>query len=115
MIILHIVASLAPGLKKTIAAIAHPRWPSGRTEEAVEHVAEAGAELIRVLERAADDPGFIAQLSSQGSWALRGYRLSLEEQVALVSGDMRWLEARLGKLDARLRTWPECRLQQESW
>jgi hypothetical protein len=73
-------------------------------------------EAVRaVLERAATDRGFIAELTYQGSKALAEYPLSLEAKAALVSGDVRWVEARLGKLDAGLRTWLDCRLQQEIW
>jgi len=72
-------------------------------------------EVLRVLERAAEDDRFIAQLTHRGSEALQGYNLTLEAKAALLSGDIRWIEARVGKLDARLRTWLDCRLQQEVW
>jgi hypothetical protein len=72
-------------------------------------------EILRVLDRAAEDNGFIAELTYQGSKALEGYKLSLKAKAALLSGDIRWIEARLGKLNARLRTWLDCRLQQEIW
>ena len=72
-------------------------------------------EILRVLGRAAEDDGFIAQLTYRGSDALEGYDLSTEAKAALLSGDIRWIEARVGKLDARLRTWLDCRLQQEIW
>jgi len=72
-------------------------------------------EILRVLRRAAVDDGFIAELTHYGPQALRGYHLSLEAQAALLSGDIRWIEARVGKLRPRLRTWLDCRLQQEIW
>ena len=72
-------------------------------------------EILRVLERAAGDNDFIAQLTYRGDEALREYDLSWQEGAALLSGDVRWIEARLGKLGARLRTWLDCRLQQEKW
>ena len=72
-------------------------------------------EILRVLERAADDVRFIAQLTHDGTRALQGYDLTEEAEAALLSGDIRWIEARVGKLDARLRTWLDCRLQQEIW
>ena len=72
-------------------------------------------EVLRVLERAAEDDRFIAQLTHRGSDALQGYNLTLEAKAALLSGDVGWIEARVGKLDARLRTWLDCRLQQEVW
>jgi hypothetical protein len=72
-------------------------------------------EILQVLERAAEDNGFIAELTDGGEGALEGYNLTVQERAALLSGDIRWLEARLGKLDARQRTWLNCRLQQERW
>ena len=73
-------------------------------------------EVLRVLERAAQDDSFIAGLTYRGDEALQGYDLTWQEKAALLSGDIRWIEARLGgKLDTRLRTWLDCRLQQEIW
>jgi hypothetical protein len=72
-------------------------------------------EIWRVLERAARDHHFIAQLTHQGDEALQSYDLSWQEKAALLSGDIRWIEARLGKLSPRLRTWLDCRLEQENW
>jgi enoyl-[acyl-carrier-protein] reductase (NADH) len=72
-------------------------------------------EILKVLRRAASDDGFIARLTEQGSKALREYNLSRKAKAALMSGDIRWVEDRVGKLNARLRTWFDCRLQQEVW
>ena len=102
-------------LEATIASIFHPRQAKQTAAAPVLSANGANAELVRVLERAADDDNFIAQLTRQGSKALKGYNLSLEAKAALISGDLRWLEAHLGKLDERLGTWPRCRLQQEIW
>ena len=71
--------------------------------------------MLRVLDKAAGDNGYIAELTHRGSRALEGYRLTLKAKAALLSGDIRWIEARVGRLDARLRTWLDCRLQQEIW
>jgi hypothetical protein len=72
-------------------------------------------EILAVLRRAAADDKFIARLTDQGSNALQEYNLSRKARAALLSGDIRWVEARVGKLSARLRTWFDCRLQQEIW
>ncbi len=72
-------------------------------------------EVLSVLERAADDPAFIAQLTARGSEALQDYHLSAQAQAALVSGDVKWLQSHVGKLDEHLMTWPNCRLGQEIW
>jgi hypothetical protein len=72
-------------------------------------------EILKVLKRAAADDGFIARLTDEGSKALRGYDLSRQAKAALMSGDIRWVEARVGRLDRQLRTWFDCRLEQEIW
>jgi hypothetical protein len=72
-------------------------------------------EIFRVLERAAHDPGFIADIADRGSRALRDYRLTLEEKAALISGDIRWIEEHVGKLTDRQCTCLNCMLQREAW
>jgi len=76
---------------------------------------ESKTDILSVLERAAEDPGFIAELTYQGSEALKDYHLTTREQAALLSGDIRWIEAQVGKLDEHLKTWLRCRLGQEIW
>jgi two-component system response regulator HydG len=71
--------------------------------------------IIAVLNRAAEEREFIEKLSNLGSDALWEYNLAPEEEAALVSGDVRWLEEHIGKLDDKLKVWLECRLQQERW
>ena len=71
--------------------------------------------LLDVLRRAAVDARFIAQLTDDGETALADYDLTWSEEAALLSGDIQWIEAHFGKLDAAQRTWLECRLQQENW
>jgi hypothetical protein len=72
-------------------------------------------DILSVLERAAEDPGFIAQLTYRGSEALKDFHLTAREQAALLSGDIKWIEAQVGKLDEHLKTWLRCRLGQEIW
>ncbi len=72
-------------------------------------------EILRVLKRAAVDDSFIGQLTDLGSRALQGYDLSWQAKSALVGCDLGWIEARVGKLTPKLRTWIDCRLQQEIW
>ncbi len=71
--------------------------------------------VLKVLRKAADDHGFLAQLSEDASRALENYDLTREEKAALSSGDVRWIENHVGKLDEALMTWLNCRLQQEKW
>ena len=72
-------------------------------------------EIVRVLERAALEPAFIADVSNRGSSALDGYRLTMAEKAALVSGDIRWLEERIGRLTERQACLLTCMLQREAW
>jgi DNA-binding NtrC family response regulator len=71
--------------------------------------------ILAVLNRAAEDSAFIEKLTESGSEALHEYNLAPDEEAALVSGDAAWLESHIGKLNNKLNTWVECRLQQERW
>jgi formate/nitrite transporter len=71
--------------------------------------------LVRVLAKARDDNAFLARLTENSHKALEGYNLSPEAKAALASGDVRWLESRVGVLDQPLKTWLESRLSQEKW
>ena len=92
------------GVQTLVAPLAYPYHGEDEREE-----------VLRVLERAAADEGFIAALTDRGAEALEGYALSPEARAALLSGDLAWVESCVGRLDDRLRTWLECRLQQEIW
>jgi formate/nitrite transporter len=71
--------------------------------------------LISVLARARDDTNFLAKLADNPNQALKAYNLTSEAKAALESGDVRWLESRVGTLDEPLRTWLTSRLTQEKW
>jgi len=74
-----------------------------------------GKALLDVLSRARDDSDFLARLAENPAQALEGYDLTSEEKAALSSGDIRWIESKLGTLDEPLRTWLSARLAQEKW
>ncbi len=58
--------------------------------------------MMEVLERAADDITFYAQLA-EGSAVLEGLDLTMEEKAALINGDQRFIESRIGKkVDKRI-------------
>jgi formate dehydrogenase alpha subunit len=71
--------------------------------------------VLAVLDRAAQDNAFLARLAENPAEALKDYELTAEEKAALMSGDIRKIEAWLGKLDERLKTWLMLRLSQEKW
>jgi enoyl-[acyl-carrier-protein] reductase (NADH) len=115
---LHIVVDpfdIMESLDSVIAPVVITK-DSKETAEASElDSRDSREELIKVLERAANDCAFMAQLTHQGSKALQGYNLTSKAKAALLSGDIEWIEAHVGKLDDRLSTWLWCRLQQENW
>ena len=71
--------------------------------------------LISVLARARDDTNFLSKLADNPNQALKAYNLTSEAKAALESGDIHWLESRVGTLDEPLRTWLTSRLTQEKW
>lgn len=71
--------------------------------------------LVAVLAKARDDNAFQAKLADNTHEALAGYNLSPEAKAALASGDVRWLESKVGVLDEPLRMWLTSRLSQEKW
>jgi formate transporter len=70
---------------------------------------------LTVLGKARDDSEFLARLAEDPEKALKDYNLTSEEKAALSSGDIRWIESKLGTLDEPLRTWLNARLSQEKW
>ena len=74
-----------------------------------------GKALLAVLAKARDDGHFLARLAEDPAEALKDYDLTSEEKAALSSGDIRWIESKLGVLDEPLRTWLTARLAQEKW
>ena len=71
--------------------------------------------ILRVLDRAAQDPDFVADILDKGSVALQDYSLTLREKAALVTGDIRWIETHIGKLTDRQCILLNCVLQREAW
>ncbi len=74
-----------------------------------------GKALLAVLSKARDDSNFLARLADNPAQVLEGYDLTPEEKAALSSGDLKWIESKIGTLDEPLRTWLTARLTQEKW
>ncbi len=72
-------------------------------------------EMIRILERAASDSEFIAQLLYKGADALEEYDLTGPEKLALLTGDIEWIEKNMGPLKPNQKLWLEQRLSAEIW
>jgi len=107
--------------ERAVEAVAARPWvagifarPQAQSQQATYVDTETKA-LISVLARARDDDKFLAKLADNPNQALRAYNLTPEAKAALESGDVRWLESRVGTLDEQLRTWLTSRLSQEKW
>jgi len=74
-----------------------------------------GKALLAVLAKAKGDSGFLARLAENPAEALKDYDLTAEEKAALSSGDIKWVESKLGTIEEPLRTWLTARLTQEKW
>ena len=64
-------------------------------------------EILRVLERAATDGEFVHQLLHNWADALDGYSLNNAEKLALLTGDIEWIEKYAGPLTAKQKRWLE--------
>ena len=88
-----------------IAAIQEPE------EQTVIHKEE----MIKVLERASSDSEFIANLLYQGADALEEYELTGPERLAVLTGDIEWIEEQIGPLTPIQKKWLEQRLSADIW
>ena len=70
----------------------------GVTPEAEEQGLIHKEEMAKVLERAESDDEFFANLLEAGADALDEYDLTKAEKLAIVTGDVRWIEDQVGRL-----------------
>jgi len=70
--------------------------------------------ILAIIERAAVDTSFMAEILDDPEQALQGYRLTSEEKTAITSGDIRRIEEWLGELKPTDRKWLWKRLRQET-
>ena len=73
------------------------------------------AEVLRVLEKAGTDPMLVSNMLSYGADALDEFNLSGPEKLAVLTGDIHWIEKHTGPLSAVQRKWLEQRLSAEIW
>lgn len=71
--------------------------------------------VLRVLQRAASDTTFVSDLLYHGADALDEYELTGPEKLAILTGDIRWIERYAGKLSADQRKWLDQRQTEEIW
>ena len=72
-------------------------------------------EVLRVLEKASRDALFVSNMLRFGSDALDEYNLTGPEKLAILTGDIPWIEKQAGPLTAIQRKWLEQRLSAEIW
>jgi len=72
-------------------------------------------EILKVLERAATDYMLVYNLLHYGAEALDEFNLTAAEKLAILSGDIQWIEKHVGALNANQRKWLEGRLSAEIW
>jgi len=72
-------------------------------------------EMISVLERAASDSAFFTNLLEYATDALDDYDLTGPEKLALLTGDVEWIEEQIGPLTRPQRRWLDLRRSAEIW
>lgn len=73
------------------------------------------AEVLRVLEKAGKDPVLVSNMLTYGSDALDEYNLTGPEKLAILTGDIHWIETYTGPLTDIQRKWLYQRLSAEIW
>jgi len=72
-------------------------------------------EMIKVLERAASNSEFFTNLLEHATDALDEYDLTGPEKLALLTGDVEWIEEQIGPLTRSQRRWLDLRRSAEIW
>lgn len=72
-------------------------------------------EVIKVLERAGTEINFSENLFEKGADALEEYQLTGPEKLAILTGDISWIEEHVGKLSEVQKRWLIQRLSAEIW
>jgi DNA-binding NtrC family response regulator len=85
------------------------------TQEPEEQAITHKDELLTVLDRAATDREFFAELMEQAADALDSYELTAAEKLALLTGDITWIEEQIGPLTKEQRRWLDLRRSAEIW
>ena len=98
-------------LLKAVASALDKAATKPPEEQAIIHKEE----IIKVLERAASDKTFVHDLLSSGVDTLYDYDLSGPEKLAILSGDIEWIEDQIGPLTKSQRYWLELRKNAEIW
>ena len=88
---------------------------AGKSVSPVEQVVINKEMLLQVLERAAHDSDFVTALHQEGADALKNYTLTPPEKLAILTGDIPWIEEHVGELTDMQKQWFQQRLSAEIW
>lgn len=72
-------------------------------------------EVLRVLSQGAADPVLAYSIMQYGADALDEFNLTGPEKLAILTGDIQWIEKHAGPLSQQQREWLEQRLAAEVW
>lgn len=72
-------------------------------------------EVMRALNRTADDRQFWTDLMEKGSAALHNYQMSSLAKAAVVSGDLKWINENVGELTQKQLAFIYSRMEREAW
>jgi len=103
-----------------LTAVYGALWERGREEmeaglATVEGRLIQKREVMKVLNRTAEDKNFWVDLLEKGSAALAGYKISGEAKAAIISGDLKWLNENIGEFTQKQLAFIYKRLEQEAW
>lgn len=72
-------------------------------------------EVLKVLDKAAKDSEFVSNLYYHGADALKNFDLTGPEKLAILTGDIAWIEEHVGNLTDKQKRWLQQRLSAEIW
>ena len=87
----------------------------GATREPEEQALIHREEMVSVLDRAASDSEFFTNLLEYATDALDEYDLTGPEKLAILTGDIEWIEEEIGPLTRSQRRWLDLRRSAEIW
>jgi DNA-binding NtrC family response regulator len=98
-------------LLKAVASALHIAATREPEEQGIVHKEE----ILKILERAARDTELVYNLLYHGSEALEEYNLTGPEKLAVLTGDIHWIEKHVGPLTPVQKKWLEQRVSAEIW
>jgi DNA-binding NtrC family response regulator len=96
-------------LLKAVKTALDQATASGTEQQVLVHKEE----ILRVLDRASADADFVFRLLHHWADALEEYDLSGPEKLALLTGDIEWIENQVGPLTEKQKRWLERPLSAE--